>query len=118
MNEAFVQAYNQHGFAGLSAELEHKLEELGETPNFHCMLRHLLESILRISNLAPIHEQKAEAIGMLSTRALSLLLVRLHLLTLEFGVQLDRFAAPVQADGVPIICRDVPPIIDIPLTGG
>ena len=89
-------------------------EDLEDYPNFHCMVRHLLESMLRISNLAPIHEREATELGLPPTRDLSWTLVRMHTLVLTEAVEVDGLAAPLQAEGLPIICRDVPPIPPLP----
>ncbi|MBA4159172.1 MAG: hypothetical protein H0X65_17100 [Gemmatimonadetes bacterium] len=107
-------SYRQGGFPGVSAVLEGELRRLEDAPTYHCMLRHLLESALRIANLAPIQAARAEELGMDSPEGLSWLLLRLHLLTLEDAARLDRAAAPLQAEGIPIICQDVPPIAPLP----
>ncbi|HEV2132239.1 MAG TPA: hypothetical protein VGR27_14085, partial [Longimicrobiaceae bacterium] len=111
---AIRSSYREGGFPGVSTVLEAELRLLEEAPTYHCMLRHLLESALRIANLAPIQAARAEALGMDSPEGLSWLLLRLHLLTLEDAARLDRAAAPLQAEGIPIICQDVPPIAPLP----
>jgi hypothetical protein len=99
------------GWAAASATLEREIEALAATPAFHCMLRHLLESALRISNQAPLYADEAEARGLAeSPEDLSLALLDLHLLSLGDAAKLDARAAPLQAEGIPILCQDVPPI--------
>ncbi len=114
LRRAVRGSYRESGFPGVSAVLEAELRLLEEAPTYHCMLRHLLESALRIANLAPIQAARAEALGMDSPEGLSWLLLRLHLLTLADAARLDRIAAPLQAEGIPIICQDVPPIAPLP----
>jgi len=109
-----LQTFQQESFTGLSAALEEKLAELHETPKFHCMIRHLLESLLRISNLAPLHQRDAEELGLESTTDISTILVDLHLLVFDQAANADRLAAPLQAGDVPIICQDVPYIPPYP----
>jgi hypothetical protein len=104
------RALAEGGFAGAAAALREELATLEAAPCYHCMLRHLLESMLRVAVLAPGHAARAEAAGMRSTAGLSRLLLRLHLLALADAAKLDALAAPIQARGVPILCQDVPPI--------
>ncbi|HLL48487.1 MAG TPA: hypothetical protein VK399_17425, partial [Longimicrobiaceae bacterium] len=87
-----------------------ELAALEAVPCYHCMLRHLLESMLRVTSLAPTHAARAEAAGMKSTAGLSRLVLRLHLFALVDAAKLDVVAAPIQARGIPILCQDVPPI--------
>jgi hypothetical protein len=86
------------------------------------MTRHLLESALRITNGARRYAAEAEARGVASPAGLSRALLSMHLTTLGEGARLDRRAAPLQAEGVPIICQDVPPIppdaSDVPIPPG
>ncbi|HEV2147105.1 MAG TPA: hypothetical protein VGR37_06865, partial [Longimicrobiaceae bacterium] len=103
-------ALARDGFGGAAAALGAELAALEATPCCHCMLRHMLESMLRVATLAPVHAARAEEAGMRSTAGLSRLLLRLHLLALSDAAKLDVLAAPIQARGIPILCQDVPPI--------
>jgi hypothetical protein len=99
------------GFAAASEVLERELAKLERTPAYHCMLRHLLESALRISNQAPRYAAEARARGLLADPTdLSRTMLDLHLTVLADAARLDRRAAPLQAEGIPILCQDVPPI--------
>jgi hypothetical protein len=104
------RALRSGGFPAASVVLERELDALAGTPAFHCMVRHLLESALRVANLAPRHAERARTVGMDSPERISRTLVDLHLHALGEAAALDRAAAPLQAEGVPIVCRDVPPI--------
>lgn len=110
IRRALAAALKADGFAGVAAALRAELAALEGAPCYHCMLRHLLESMLRVATLAPAHAAAAEAAGMRSPAGLSRLVLRLHLLTLADAAKLDALAAPLQARGVPILCQDVPPI--------
>lgn len=110
LRERLIAAYGERGFAGVAAEADAHLARLAGTPEYHCMIRHLLESVWRIAVMAPLHERLAAERGVGSTRSLSELLLRLHLAVLREGADLDRAAAPLQAGGIPIVCADVPPI--------
>lgn len=110
IRRAIGRAYRSGGFPAASTAIEHEIEQLHATPTFHCMTRHLLESALRISNRAPLYEARARALGMKSPREVSRIMLDMHLFSLGEAARLDRRAAPLQAEGVPIICQDVPPI--------
>ncbi|HEY0024851.1 MAG TPA: hypothetical protein VGB24_18195 [Longimicrobium sp.] len=103
-------AYRSGGFPAASTAIEREIEHLQGTPAFHCMMRHLLESALRISNQASVYEAQARERGLRSPAGVSRLMLNLHLSTLGEAAKLDRRAAPLQAEGIPIICQDVPPI--------
>ena len=104
------QAYAMGGFAGVASVADSAIDSLGPAPSYHCMTRHILESIWRVAELAPYHAAAARRADLPSTRPLSELLLRLHLATLAEAAELDRLAAPLQEQGIPIICRDVPPL--------
>ena len=104
------RALDRGGFPAASEALSRVLRALEETPRFHCMLRHLLESALRISNGAPGYAEMAGDRGVSSPVELSRTLLELHLGMLGEAGKLDARAAPLQAEGIPIICQDVPPI--------
>lgn len=107
---AVERAYRAGGFAGAGEALEGEIEALSHVPGFHCMTRHLLESALRITNGARRYAADAGARGVASPARLSRGLLTLHLTTLGEAARLDRRAAPLQAEGIPIVCQDVPPI--------
>lgn len=103
-------AYAWHGEERLAAAIERELAALAAAPGQHCMLRHILESILRAAYLAPMHADQARALGLPSPAALSRDLIAAQLASLPIAAAFDRAAAPVQARGIPILCQDVPPI--------
>lgn len=105
------RARRRGGFPAAGAVLEREIQGLAEVPAYHCMLRHLLESALRISSQAPRYAAEVEARGLpASPEALSRTLLDLHLAVLGEAARLDRRAAPLQAEGIPVVCQDVPPI--------
>jgi hypothetical protein len=103
-------AYGSGGFGAVVDAVVAELATLDDAPAYHCMARHLLESLARTAALAPLHAEAAAVAGLPSTVPLSELMIRLHLAVLHESAELDAAAAPLQARGVPIICRDVPPI--------
>jgi hypothetical protein len=110
------RAFRESGFEGASAKLEGELRCLDDEPSFHCMTRHLLESILRVAQLAHQHARAAAERGLSSPIGISTELLRIHLWGVPSAVRLDRRAVPLQQRGIAIICQDVPPIPPLPPT--
>lgn len=110
LSKELEAAFNDGGFVALSELADASILAL-ETPRaYHCMLRHMLESLRRIANLAPVHDASATEAGMESTLAISEEMVRLHFLSIGPAADLDAKAAQIQSEGVPILCQDVPSI--------
>lgn len=100
----------REGLEGFCTAVEAELAALDAEPAYHAMLRHLLESAARIARLAPHHHRAARNRGLTGALRISTQLLRLHLLGLPPAARLDRRAAPLQARGIAILARDVPPI--------
>lgn len=103
-------ALSRDGFEGLSTVVSEELVALAENPGYHCMVRHVLESILRCANLAPGHEVEAERLGLGSPLPVSRDMILAQISTLPGCSDIDEIAAPLHARGIPIVCQDVPPI--------
>ncbi len=88
------------GLAGLEHQARRELNDLSFEPRFHCMTRHFLESIIRFV-------EKSE----FSTRWMTFLSVLAQIHHLKTTQHLDRLSAPIQSEGVEIICRDVPALL-------
>ncbi len=103
-------ALDEEGFAGVHRLSLQYLGTLKSNAYVHCLVRHVIESAARMSHLAPQYEAMAAARKMASPAWISRRLLKLHFESLGLSHWLDRRAAPMQARGVPILCRDVPPI--------
>jgi hypothetical protein len=99
-----------NGFEGVRRIAEANIEWLKVSPAYHCMLRHMLESIRRAARLAPSYISETEKLGMKSSSKLSWDFIRLHFLGIRKAIAADDAAAPIQALGIPILCQDIPPI--------
>jgi hypothetical protein len=78
---------------------------------FNCLARHVLESIAKSSQLSSQHLDKASSAK--QKREITKSIQRLiysQMGLLKLLIPLDNKAAPLQAQGVPILCQDVPPI--------
>ena len=77
-------------------------------PEYNCMVRHLLESTQRIAKVGTTHQNLMKQ----DQRANELIwkMIQAHVLGLAPAYALDKTAEPLQRDGIPIICNDVPTI--------
>ena len=108
---AFLTALIRGGWKESRVRVHKELRALESTPGFHVMLRHVLESMLRIAALAPIHHRRSREQRLwISPNLLSLHLYVSHLWALPFATWIDHRSAPLLAEGVPILFQDVPPI--------
>lgn len=110
LTEQLQTAFDEGGFAALSELCDSVLADYESPRAYNCMLRHMLESLRRIADYAPVHAAQARELGLQGALELSDTMVRLHLVALAAAATLDEQAAPLQAEGLPIICRDVPHI--------
>ena len=104
------RAFAEGGFPAAEVVLAKELDALRAQPETDCLLRHLLESTHRLAHLAPVHDAAARARGLPSPAPMLARLLRLHLLGFRSAALLDLWARPLQARGIPILARDLPPI--------
>ncbi len=104
------KAYQEQSYKGLFSATLEELKVLNKEPKFNCMVRHLLESLARVTALAPGHERKALALALPSPKSISEDLVKTHIDGIGISIRLDSTASSLQSRGLPIICRDVPPV--------
>lgn len=91
-------------------ELDWQIHQLEKEPRLNCLSRHFLESMARIARLAPLHETAAKKAGLESPTFIHRRMIRGHLLFMKTAISIDEEAKALQVEGLPIICRDVPPI--------
>jgi hypothetical protein len=103
-------AWRRGGFVAAADALERELARLSPDPAYWCMRRHMLESALRVCVAEPRLVAAARAAGLPSPAWMHRLLLRLHLAGLSAAARLDAKAYPLQARGIPILCRDLPSI--------
>ncbi len=87
-----------------------EIDELKAQPSYHCLRRHFLESIARAARLVSVYTQMAREAEMSSPEGISRMFINAQILSLGYASNLDRQAAPVQEQGVPVLCADVPTI--------
>lgn len=92
----------------LEEQLERALEILNRNQSFNCMSRHMIESILRSVRLQPVYKRMSLEKGMREPSRLMRVLIHTQISALAVVSHLDEQAATLNAEGIPIICRDVP----------
>lgn len=103
-------AFFKGDFADIKAKSLVGIRALSVDPGSHCLTRHLLESIARIASLAATGDEKALAQGLPPPRNIFRSMIFGHLAMLDWAASIDRSALPLQKEGLPILCGDVPPI--------
>ena len=104
-------AYARGGFEEVSEVSQSILDSLADEPGEHCLFRHFISSITRTASIAPKHIEKAKELNLPTSPAgLEWSFIRLQLLGLEGLEKIDELAAPLQAEGIPILCQDIPQI--------
>lgn len=103
-------AWKNGGFEEVDRLCAAELARLEHQPLYHCMVRHLLESVRRIARLAPLHATLARAKGAPSTLALSRWMLWTHLPLFSSAARMDALCAPIQAQGIPLLAQDLPVI--------
>lgn len=98
------------GLQRLIKLLEKDLHQLEEIPNFNCLSRHFIESLLRSSRLAIDYDKYAKTNNLKSPMKASLSYIKFHFLGFARAAKIDALAAPIQAKNIPILCNDVPAI--------
>ena len=88
------------------------LKELNQSPKYHCFARHLIESIYRFAFYMPIRKKQSLEKGMKDPTKLMIRVMKLQLLALPFAHHIDKQSAPIQKKGVPILCQELPKLIN------
>lgn len=97
-------------YKSLSEKANEYLNILENEKAAHCLVRHFLESIRRSANYAPTHLENAMARELKSPEKLINFFIKLHILGMNNAEKIDQLAFELQAEGLPIICQDVPNI--------
>lgn len=108
LQKTIQQLMSQDDFEGLEIWSHQQVLELQAEPRANCLTRHFLESIRRAAGLAPLHAKKAAEQNLNTTRWVSRQFILRHSKLLPESVRIDQMAYPLQKQGLPIICQDVP----------
>jgi hypothetical protein len=101
---------NNDDFNSAYETIQNKLTQLEKSPHQLCLSRHLLESLARTIILADNHRLQAMNKNLPDPKELIKKFLLLQLRGLRFTYQLDREAFPMNLEGIPLFCQDVPVI--------
>lgn len=100
-------AYEEGGFLFVYEKCR-QINETLKYPSYNCMLRHMMESMERISYFASLYINKAKEKQLASPECLFQQLLFTHLIALDKAVKIDEMAYPLQRQGILILCNDLP----------
>ena len=92
------------GLEYLKRYLASEVHPLESAPQYNCLARHFLKSMVRLLDVAADHPELAADPGY------PWALIETSLVQLEAMDVLDHRAAPLQAEGIPILCQELPVI--------
>lgn len=87
------------------------VEEMKSQKSYHCLNRHLVESIYRIAWFMPARVKEAQEKKIKSPENLLWDTMKFHLIGFSRFAEIDLAAAPVQKEGIPLICSELPDLL-------
>lgn len=108
IKEKLLEFHKARAYMQMAEYADAEIIELDRVPRYNCMVKHMLESVRRMAALTPVHAQKAQEQGIRSTEPLSRTVLKSHIMFLNESAKIDELAAPLQAEGLMIVCQDVP----------
>ncbi len=103
-----IQKKDQSGLLEKSHAI---VQEMNKQPAYWCLTRHLVESIYRFAWFYPSRLKAAEEKGIRSPARLLWDIMEFHLVGFPKFVKIDRLSAPIQKEGIPILCRELPDLL-------
>lgn len=103
------QAINLTNREGL-LQVHGEILRLKNQKDFHCMKRHILESLARSLYVLPSYEKQSAMLNLPSPKTLISLYLSSQVASLNLADEIDNLASEVQKEGVAILCNDLPPI--------
>ena len=88
------------------------LKELEKQPQYHCFTRHLLESIYRFAHFVQVRENQSLKLNLDSPKDLLARAMEFQRLGLLGAHKIDQMSQPIQMQGIPILCEQLPPLLD------
>lgn len=88
------------------------IHDLDKFPHYYCMLRHIFESIYRFAYFLPLQIEASEKAGLKSPLDLTMEMIKLQILSLVTSNKIDHWSAPIQKSGIPILCSELPRLLE------
>ena len=88
------------------------LIELHQSPPYHCFTRHIIESIYRFAYYVPLRKKQSEDKNLKDPKKILIKVMKLQLLALPFAQYIDKLSIPIQKQGIPMLCNELPNLIE------
>jgi hypothetical protein len=88
------------------------LKILETQPQYHCFTRHLLESIYRFAHFVQVRENQSLLLNGDSPKHLLARAMEFQRVGLWGAHKIDQMSQPIQMEGIPILCEQLPPLLD------
>lgn len=105
-----LTSYTLEGWPEFIQTCRDLLKELSVEPQAHCLSRHFIESMGRIAAQVESQSARAKALVLPDPAWIAKWMIRGHVTQMSLAQDIDEMALPLNAEGIPILCRDVPPI--------
>lgn len=100
--------FKRFDYGGLFDYMDKIIEETKAYPKHMCMVRHILESVRRSAYLTEEHIKRADELNVRSPEKFCRYLLMNQIKIIHTSKLFDKWAHPLQKDGIPIIYQDVP----------
>ncbi|MFL5782963.1 MAG: hypothetical protein ACJ76H_00055 [Bacteriovoracaceae bacterium] len=87
------------------------INEFKGQPDYWCLTRHLVESIYRFAWFLPKETEQARLKKIRSPEKLLWEIMDYHLLGFSRFVEVDLLSAPIQKEGIPLLCNELPDLL-------
>jgi hypothetical protein len=88
------------------------IKEIEDQPNYYCFSRHMFESIYRIAYFMNHREEQSKKASLKSPKKMLLQILKLHQISLGFANHIDQLSAPIQENGIKILCNELPNLLE------
>jgi len=106
--KALIKARDREKLLLRSLEMIHEMENQKQ---YWCLTRHLIESVYRVAWFIPQRVDEARMKNVRSPEKLIWDVIDFHLIGFNYFPGIDLKAAPIQKDGVPMICSELPDLL-------
>jgi hypothetical protein len=88
------------------------LKELKKQPDYFCFQRHFFESIYRFAYFLPLRVAQAKKAKLKDPTKLLLNIIKIQAIALNSVYNLDKESLPIQRMGIPILCNELPNLLE------
>lgn len=108
MEKDLYQVYKTKDYEMLSKLADKFIQEMNTFSKHLCVVRHVLESIRRAAILTQMHIDRAAQNNVRSPEKFCRYLLLSQIKIIHLSKPIDKWAHPIQKDGIPILFQDVP----------